>query len=131
MIRILSAVFGLLYANPDIELVIQDKIFPNIVPDKDDKGETIKYPLIVINRAGLVPTYTKGIDCSADNATVEVICYGESYFQTLDLAQSVRETLEFVKGTVSGIKIDNARFSTIDEGFSQNVYFQRLVFTFK
>ena len=130
MIKILSAVYSLLQNNPEIQAILGDKIFPNIIPDKDDDDETISYPVIVLTRTSLKPTTTKG-DCSMDTATVEVLCYGESYFETLDLAQLVRETLDFFKGIVEDIDISNSRFNDIDEGFSTNVYYQRLIFTFK
>jgi hypothetical protein len=47
------------------------------------------------------------------------------------MAELVRDELEWFKGEANGIKIDKTRFTSIDEGFSNGAYFQRLVFTFK
>lgn len=129
MIRILNYVYGQLTANSDVTDYVGEDIFPIIVPDKGGNGEQIRFPHIVMNRLSVSPIYTKG--CVQDNAEVEVVCWHTSYIEIVDLAEKVRETLEFIKGTIDGVTVDTCRLQSIDEGFSEVAYFQRLVFTFK
>lgn len=131
MIKIIAAIYGILTNDVLITDIVGDRIFPNVIPDKDGSGETIRYPVIVMTRTSLESVTTKGIECSSDQATVEVLCYSESYFEVIDIAEKVRGAIEFFKGEVGSVTIDKTRLVSIDEGFTQNVFFQRLIFSFK
>lgn len=129
MIKILSYVYDKLSNDAEVAAIVGTDIFPNVVPDTDGTGQ-IKFPHIVMTRLNIEPTYTKNPNCVQDLATVEVLCWNPSYFDIIDLAEKVRSALEFSTGDV-GVTVNIARFSSIDEGFSDVAHYQRLIFTFK
>ena len=131
MIKILKAVFNLLSNDTEIELLVDDKIFPDIVPDKDSTDVNIEYPLIVMRRSNISTEYTKCPDCKEDTATVEILCYSTQYFEAVDIAEEVRSTLEFYKGTVEGIDITKTRLVGVTEDYTDGAYYQLLTFTIK
>jgi len=129
MIKILKAVYSILYNDTDVSDIVDNKIFPNIVPDKDAIAENIDYPLIVTRRAELTTEYSK--DCGTDQALVEVMCYSVSYTEVVDLADKVRKSLEYFTGTVDDILISRVRLSGISEDFTDGIYYQQLLFDIK
>jgi hypothetical protein len=129
MIKILKAVYTLLRESPTVVGLVGDKIFPNVVSDKNDSSVNIDYPLIVTKRINIKPEYSKG--CKVDEGLVEIVCYANSYSQVIDIAEAVREKLEFYAGTVDGIVISTTRLVQADEDYVENVYYQRLTFSFK
>ena len=108
---------------------VGDKIFPDIVPDKDIAGKNLNYPLIVMIRTAITPSYSKG--CSSDTATVEIICYANQYFEAVDMAELVRELLDGFSGDVDGTHISDIRLDNAIEGFNETAYFQQLTFNIR
>jgi len=129
MIKILKAVYSILYNDTDVSNIVGNKIFPNVVPDKDSTAENIDYPLIVTRRTELLTEYSK--DCHSDSASVEIICYSVSYTDSVELAEKVRNALEYFTGTVEGILISRARLSGISEDYTDGIYYQQLLFDIK
>ena len=128
MIKILKAIYSILSNDNNVISVVSDKIFPDIVPDKDTTNENIDYPLIIMTRATVDPTNSKCKNSNSDKATIEIICYSNSYNDAVDLAQYVRTALDFYKGTVESIRIDNIRLISMNEDYLENVYYQQLIF---
>lgn len=131
MIRILKSIYSILTGDATIQGLVGDKIFPDVVSDKDNANGNIDYPLIVMRRREINTEYTKCKDCKTDEAVVEITCYSNSYFQAVDIADAVRNALEYFKGTVDNIKLSSAKLSGITEDFVENVYYQLLVFNIK
>ena len=130
MIKVLKYVYAILESSTGITSIVGDKIFPDIVPDVDIDENQIDYPLIVTKRSAINPDNTKCV-INNDTATVEIICYSISYLNVVDLAQEVRDKLDFYKGTVDGKKITHVRMNGITEGFTEGVYYQLLTFSIK
>jgi len=126
MIELLKGIYSILISSVDITDLVGDRIFPNIVPDKNDDGETVSYPLIVMNRV-VVPEYSKS--CVKDNATLIIRCYSFSYFEAIDIATAVRAALENFSGNADGILISDIKVDSVEEDFLETVYFQQLNFT--
>jgi hypothetical protein len=125
MLKILKAVNSILLNDTDIHNIVGDKIFPDVVPDKDASGVNIDYPLIIMRRVNIDIEYSKG--CSTDAADVMVICYANSYFDAVDLADYVRTALDSYKGVVEGINIGDVRLVEAEEDYV-DVYYQQLLF---
>lgn len=130
MIKILSYIYGTLINDENITNSVGEDIFPIIVPDSDGE-KNVKFPHIVMNRISLAPNYTKGVECSQDIAEVEVVCWDISYFDVIELVENVRKSLEFKEGTVNDVKVNKCRVVSVDEGFSEVAYYQRIIFNFK
>jgi hypothetical protein len=128
MIKILKAIYAILTDSTAITAIIGNKIFPNIVPDMDSSDVNIEYPLIILKRISLESSQTKCKTQNNDKSTIEVLCYATSYEQAVDLAQEVRNTLEFYKGTIENINISNSRLSGINEDYADGAYYQQLTF---
>ena len=131
MIKILKAIYSILYTDTEIQSIVGNRIFPNVVPDKDSNNENIDYPLIVMRRTELSPEYTKCTDCKDDETVVELTIYANSYFQAVDLAEDVRSALEFYKGVVEDINISMIRLAGATEDYVESVYYQQLIFTIR
>jgi len=132
MLKILKAVFSVLYSDPVILSIVGNKIFPDVVPDKDSSGKNIDYPLIVMHRSSLEPLETKGCNnCKQDIVSIELTCYATQYFQAVDLAQAVRDALICITGEVESINISKVMLVGADEGYTESVYYQQLMFNIK
>ena len=129
MIDVLKVIYSLLMASTPVTDLVGDDIYPVIVPNKDDTGENIDYPLIVMRRT-LTPEPVKSCG-NCDIATVEVMCFSTRYYESIDLAQAVRDTLDKFRGNVDGIIISDIRLDSVTEDFSENAYYQQLSFEVK
>ena len=129
MLKILKAIYNILSNNPDITNIVGDKIFPDIVPDLDNTNDNIDYPLIIMKRTDYKPEYTKG--CKILEVEVEINCYSNSYFEVIDLAQYVIDSLELYKGEVEGIKINKSTIINISEEYNNDAYYQGIKFNIK
>ena len=129
MIKILKAIHSILSNDAGVTAIVDTKIFPNIVPDKDSSGNTIEDPVLVMRRSEVSAEYSK--DCKTDDATVTVTCFAASYFQAVDLADAINTALEFYKGTVEGISISAIRLVSGTEDYVESSYFQQLVYSIR
>ena len=126
MIDILKVIYSILINDPNITQYVGNKIFPVVVPDKDNSGENIDYPLLVMIRSSIEPEYSKG--CVSNISTVSIYCFSTQYYESVDMAIAVRDALEFYKGTVDGITISQCRLISASEDFTENAYSQLLTF---
>ena len=126
MIKIISTIYSILSNSHGVTDIVEDKIFPDVVPDTDGEDE-IKFPILVCTRSGLQPTYSKG--CVIDEASVDITCWGNSYEEAVVLADEVRTALEFYKGDGDGFEIRTIRLNGAAEGYTQPAFFQELSFS--
>jgi len=115
----------------DVSSIVENRVFPILAPDGDGDNP-IKYPLIIIKRSSLEPFYTKTSAApSQDTASVTIDCWTPEYHDSIELAEYVRQAMEFSKGEIGGVKVDRVRLIDADEGYSENAFYQRLIFSFK
>lgn len=131
MLNIGLAVNYLLKNNPDITAQLGDNIFPLGVPNVDENGSNVKYPLIIYARSGIDPDYYKDLS-KKDAVSVTIDIWAKSYKQAVEIATDVRSTLENKQGTFAGVRIQDSEMISANEAFDLPGYYgQILTFEFR
>lgn len=113
----------LLEGDPGVQQLAR-MCYPIIAPEK------AVCPYIVYRRAGVGTTPTK-LQGHADSASIEVMCCGKTYAQSVELAEAVREALDGIQaisddGTIS---MRSCLLSDAKEEWDSDTYIQTLTFT--
>jgi hypothetical protein len=119
MIDVLEYIYSLLIADTELTDIVQDRIYPDIIPDKNEQEKTIPYPAIVIKRTSITREYAKG--CYGETATVDITCYSVSYFEGVEMAKIIDRIMTENKHNMIAIT----------EDFTMNAYYQQLAYTIK
>jgi len=128
MFKILKTIQTLLGSDSDVVNLVGDKIFPNVVPDKNNTGQNIDLPVVILNRT-LTPQSVKL--CNVFNVQLEVLIYSTNYSEAVDIAEAIYNALDKYSGEVDGIMLSKINFSDAGEGFVEGAYLQRLLFTIR
>lgn len=99
---------------------ITKKIFPIAI-------DQVQMPYILYRRAGMVTAPTKS-NAGTDTAIMEVVCCAANYTQSIDLAERVRNALEYKRVLLQNINIRCCILTDSEEGFEGDVFYQRLTF---
>ena len=89
-----------------------------------------EFPYISFMHSNIMSDYTKDGWCE-DTTEVVIICVSDDYSQTIDIAQAVRELLEYNAYKDDNIYISQILFSGATEDQIENVFVQRLTFQVK
>lgn len=92
--------------------------------------ERATLPYIVYRRVSIDERAVKS-PMYCDTATIEVLCYAASYPQSVELAELAREALDGQRWTGDGLTVRSCRLADSDEGWTDDAYFQRLLFNIK
>ncbi len=131
MLNIGLAINHLLKSNVEIASKVGQNIYPLGVPNVDETGANVEYPLIIYGRSGITPSYCK-TECAKDAVTVTVDIWAKSYKQVIELATAVRQTLDRVRGEFAGVRIQTSTMTSASEAFDLPGYYgQILIFEFK
>lgn len=108
------------------EAVMQrtNKIFP-IATDK------ALLPYILYRRAALEHNPTKAGLPGADTVTIEVVCYTAKYADGVELAEAVREALDYQQGESDGLTVRSCMLADSEEGYEDDAFVQHLDFIVK
>lgn len=108
------------------EAVMQrtNKIFP-IATDK------ALLPYILYRRAALEHNPTKAGQPGADTVTIEVVCYTAKYADGVELAEAVREALDYQQGESDGLTVRSCMLADSEEGYEDDAFVQHLDFVVK
>ena len=108
------------------EAVMQrtNKIFP-IATDK------ALLPYILYRRAALEHNPTKAGQPGADTVTIEVACYTAKYADGVELAEAVREALDYQQGESDGLTVRSCMLADSEEGYEDDAFVQHLDFIVK
>ena len=108
------------------EAVMQrtNKIFP-IATDK------ALLPYILYRRAALEHNPTKARQPGADTVTIEVVCYTAKYADGVELAEAVREALDYQQGESDGLTVRSCMLADSEEGYEDDAFVQHLDFIVK
>lgn len=98
------------------------KVFP-VVTDK------ALLPYIAYRREGFEPGLFKG--GNADTVSVEIAVFSADYESGIDIAEAVRVALDGCQADLYGLRMRSCYLSDSDEGYQDDAYVQRLVFTIK
>lgn len=99
---------------------ITDKVFPIVIDEA-------KLPYILYRRSALRHDPTKTGYPGADTVELEVVCYTARYADSVELAEAVRNALDYARTD----KMRSCVLSGSEEGFEDDAFAQRLVFSVK
>ena len=99
------------------------KVFP-VVADE------ATLPYVAYRRGKMEQTPTKSA-CGADTVTVEVLCFGSTYTESIDVAELVRSALDHVQHTVGGLTMRGCVLTDAEEMWQDDAYVQSLTFIVK
>lgn len=99
-----------------------------IVPVMTDISEL---PYIRYRRTKLEQVPQKSGVPVSDMVQIEVFCHTERYDEGIELAEAVREALEFTRAEHDGICMRACYLSDSEELFENDAFVQRLVFNVK
>lgn len=120
-ILISKVIFKALNDNTDITNICKEKIYPLIV-DAD-----VTFPFIVFRRGDIQPVGTKD-GYNEDVVYFEIATASSSYFQSLEIANYIRQTFEDKEIISCGLCLDNTSLDDISESYDDNCFIQRLSF---
>lgn len=119
-ISINKYIYSLLTADPTLMELTGGDIYPIVAE------ESVSYPFVLFTKSNAYGNYTKDL-LLYDSATVEVVIAAVNYFQTVEIAERVRQVLEAYRdGYFNSITLDN-----VSEDFSDDAYIQQLTFSVK
>lgn len=115
-----KAVYYLLSHCDELVQYVKDKIYPLIA----DEGTT--YPFIIYRRNSIEPESNKDYTNESDN--IEIYVVTDTYEESVEVAQLVRQALEHKKGSFSNIEIEDITLRDASEDFIDNAFIQILNF---
>lgn len=104
-------------------LIPEERIFPYVL------NENTPLPAIIYTIDTVSAYYSKD-GWANDEVVFSVSTFSDDYARLQDIANEVRNALEWESGTVAGITLNKIRQQGLIEGFSisENVYVNRLTF---
>lgn len=101
-----------------------NKVFPIVI----DKATL---PYILYRRAALEHNPSKAGQPGADTVRIEVVCYTAKYVDGVELAEAVRETLDYAQGEKDGLRVRSCILVDSEEGYEDDAFVQHLDFNVK
>lgn len=98
-----------------------NKVFPIVI-------DNAQLPYILYRRAALAHNPTKQGTPGADTVTMEVICYTAKYAEGVELAEAVRQALDYASGEHDGVKMRSCTLADSEEGYEDDAFVQQLVY---
>ena len=90
-----------------------------------------KRPYIVYRRTGMTVNPQKAGQPGADTVEMEVLCYTADYEEGLELAEMVREAMDYRQHEESGLRMRSCYLSDSSEFIEGEAFVQKLVFLMK
>ena len=98
-----------------------NKVFPIVI-------DNAQLPYILYRRAALAHNPTKQGMPGADTVTMEVVCYTAKYAEGVELAEAVRQALDYASGEHDGVKMRSCALADSEEGYEDDAFVQQLVY---
>lgn len=113
-------IYQLLISDEKLKELVGNKIYPLVAE------ESVTYPFIIFTKENAFANYTKDL-LTYDTVNISVAIAAVNYFQTVEIAERVRQILENHRdGYFYNILLDN-----VTEDFSEDTYIQQLQFSAK
>lgn len=114
----------ILVENTDLQAAMDvNSIFPLVAK------EGTEYPFIIFSRDNVIPQYTKALMGGWDNSIViSVRVYSNDYSQSINIANIVRNALEWKQIENQDIKIHPIELQSCYETFNDDGFCQTLTF---
>lgn len=98
-----------------------NKVFPIVI-------DNAQLPYILYRRAALAHNPTKQGMPGADTVTMEVVCHTAKYAEGVELAEAVRQALDYASGEHDGVKMRSCTLADSEEGYEDDAFVQQLVY---
>lgn len=116
----LKHIYQLLINDEDLNKLVDRKIYPLVAE------ESVTYPFIIFTKESASGNYTKDL-LLYDTVSISVAVAAVNYFQTVQIAERVRQILENHRdGYFYNILLDN-----VTEDFIEDTYIQQMQFSAK
>lgn len=119
-ISINKHIYNLLINDDKLNELVGKKIYPLVAE------ESVSYPFIIFTKESAYAEYTKDL-LTHDTVTISIAIAAINYFQTVEIAERVRQILEnYRDGYFFNILLNN-----VTEEFVEDTYIQQLQFSAK
>ena len=100
-----KAIYNLLSNDAAVSAIVGTKIYPELA------AADVKAPYIVYSVVSNSPSQRKEDGDGIDLANVEIYSFEDSYTDAVDLGVAVRDALDRVGGTYSGVKVQSISYT--------------------
>jgi hypothetical protein len=101
-------IYSRLSTDGSITAYIGTKIYPDITP------QNVQYPFVVYTITNSLPVDYKDGQSNLEEITLQVDVYTQSYDDTQDLANLIRNRLDRFTGTVEGVEVQTIKYVSSD-----------------
>ncbi len=115
-----AVIRDILMSNDDVKKRT-NKVFPIVI----DKAQL---PYILYRRAALSHDPSKHGAPGADTVTMEVTCFTAKYAEGVELAEMVRQALDYASGESGGLRMRSCTLVDSEEGYEDDAFMQQLIF---
>lgn len=103
---------------------ITNRIYPVVTDDAP-------LPYILYRRAAMEQVPVKGSAPGADSVQIEIVCFSQTYAESIALAENVRYALDGRSFRGEGLVLRGCVLSDSEEGYEGDAIAQRLIFTMR
>ena len=114
---------AVLLADPEVASRT-NKIFPIV-------SSSSELPYIVYRRAELAANPQKSGQLGSDTIQMEVTCYTAKYAEGVELAEAVRNALDYESSEHDGLTMRGCYLAAGEEGYQDDAFVQQLIFSIK
>ena len=101
-------IYSRLSTDGSITAYIGTKIYPDITP------QNVQYPFVVYTITNSLPVDYKDGQSNLEEITLQEDVYTQSYDDTQDLANLIRNRLDRFTGTVEGVEVQTIKYVSSD-----------------
>jgi hypothetical protein len=101
-------IYSRLSTDGSITDYVGTKIYPDITP------QNVQYPFVVYTIVNSLPVDFKDGQSNLEEITLQIDVYTQSYDDTQDLANLIRNRLDRFTGTVEGIDVQTIKYMSSD-----------------
>lgn len=113
-------IYNILINDEKLNDLVDKKIYPIVAE------ENVKFPFVIFTKENCFANYSKDLLCY-DSVTISVAVAAVNYFQTVQIAERIRQVLEnYRDGYFYNILLEN-----VSEDFAEDTYIQQLQFSAK
>ncbi len=101
-------IYSRLSTDGSITAYIGTKIYPDITP------QNVQYPFVVYTITNSLPVDYKDGQSNLEEITLQIDVYTQSYDDTQNLANLIRNRLDRFTGTVEGVEVQTIKYVSSD-----------------
>ena len=113
-------IYQLLISDEKLKELVGNKIYPLVAE------ESVTYPFIIFTKESISGNYTKDLLVN-DSVTISIAVAAANYFQTVEIAERVRQILENHRDEY----FYNILLESVTEDFVEDTFLQQLQFSAK